>query len=90
MIKIDNKVITVADAKVIIQAKIPLAKFVNSSDDVDQASQKEEAEVVEKSPLVEINYKILEIKGGGKGSHNLDTIDQPTQEMALSELFYQL
>jgi hypothetical protein len=38
MIKIDTKVISVPDAKAIIQAKIPLAEFVNSSDDVDQAS----------------------------------------------------
>ena len=31
MVKIDSKVISVLDARAVIEAKIPLAKFVDSS-----------------------------------------------------------
>jgi len=56
----------VADARKVIEDKIPLATFVDSSEKKENQAEDEDAEQTNKD-IVEINYKILEIAGSGRG-----------------------
>jgi len=66
--KINPSVISVEDACKIIDAKIPLAKFVDSSQKKEDQNKVEEIKNDQSTPdLVEFNYKILNVAGSGRG-----------------------